>query len=341
MKYCRYLLYGLLALLVSGCGQTVKESLKVQPLQKSMAGADKSVVILPFADYSYADDLETAYRRNLYLTENLTDQLVANSFRLPVDEDVFRYLVSQNIINIMAFEENNSALLENELNDEWSPEMKGELQRYINLSKSRSSDKPVLDSPGTHGLTPQEVVKIGRQFSADYIVRGRIVEYKTRQDPSWNPLKRGILTFVSGSTSKLAFGNASADTYDMTANLIAGAAWGALIGSEVEWPWNSDDADQTILGISGGEDANTIFWGGVGSQFGKLAHNSGEMPQAVVHLRIWVQDAYTGDVVWTNRVDVKVSPESVLADTQYDALFESATEKAISTLIDNFVAQAM
>ena len=341
MKYCRYLLYGLLALLVSGCGQTVKESLKVQPPQKSTAGADKSVVILPFADYSYADDLETAYRRNLYVTENLTDQLVANSFHVPVDEDVFRYLVSQNIINVIAYEEKSSNSLENELTDEWSEEMKGELQRYIKLSKSRSGDKPVLDSPGTHGLTQQEVVKIGRQFGADYIVRGRIVEYKTRQDPSWNPLQRGILTFVSGVSSKLAFGNASADKYDMVGNMVAGAAWGGLIGSGVDWPWDPAEADQTILGVSGGRDANTILWGGVGAQLGKLAHNSGEMPQAVVHLRVWVQDAYTGDVVWTNRVDVKVSPESVLADTQYDALFEKATEKAITTLIDNFVAKAM
>lgn len=342
MNYCRYLLYGVLALIISGCGQTVKESLKVPLTQKSLAGADKSVVILPLADYSYSDDLESAYRRNLYITENLTDQLVANSFRVPVQEDVFGYLVNQNIINILAYEEPKNAVLEDELNDEWSSVMKGQLRNYINMSKKgQASNKPVLDSPGTHGLTPQEVVKIGRQFSADYIVRGRIVEYKARQDPSWNPLKRGILTFVSGSTSKLAFGNASADTYDMTANLIAGAAWGALIGSEVEWPWDSDDADQTILGISGGEDANTVFWGGVGSQFGQLAHNSGEMPQAVVQLRIWVQDAYTGDVVWTNRVDVKVSPESVLADTQYDTLFESATEKAITTLIDNFVEEAM
>ena len=341
MNYCRYLLYGVLALVISGCGQTVKESLKVPPPQKSTAGVDKSVVILPFADYSYADDVETAYRRNLYVSENITDQMVANSFRVPVEEDVFRYLVSQNIINVMAYEERNATSLSDELNDEWSQEMKGELQRYINLAKSRTGDKPVLDSPGTHGLTQQEVVKIGRQFGADYIVRGRIVEYKTRQDPSWNPLKRGILTFVSGVSSKLAFGNASAAKYDMVGNMIAGAAWGGLIGSGVDWPWDSAEADQTILGVSGGSDANTILWGGVGAQLGKLAHNSGEMPQAVVHLRIWIQDAYTGDVVWTNRVDVKVSPESVLADTQYDALFEKATEKAITTLIDNFVAQAM
>lgn len=340
MNYGRYLLYALLALLISGCGQTVHQSLKVQPEMKSTAGADKSIVILPFADYSYADEIETAYRRNLYIGENLTDQLVRHSFHLPVQEDVFRYLVSQNIINLVAYEDTKTNHLERELNGEWSGLMKTQLQRYIDLAKNATDDQPVMETPGTHGLTPQEVVKIGRHFSADYIIRGRIIEYKTRTDPSWDPLKKGILTFMGGTTSRIFFGNATSEQYDMTGYMLAGAAWGALIGNGASFPWNPGEADQTILGISGSRDANSILWGGVGSQFGKIAQKS-QASQAVVQLRIWVQDAYTGAVVWTNRVDVKVSPESVLADSQYDVLFESATEKAITTLVDNFVNQTM
>ena len=68
-----------------------------------------------------------------------------------------------------------------------------------------------------------------------------------------------------------------------------------------------------------------------------MAYNSGDIPQAVVQLRMWVQDAYSGAVVWTNRVDVKVSPQSVLADYQYDALFEGATEQAVKVLMDDFM----
>jgi hypothetical protein len=331
MNYSRYLLYVLLALLVSGCGQTVQKSLKIQPAIKSTAGADKSIVILPFADYSYADDIETAYRRNLYVSENLTDQLVSNSFHLPIQEDVFRYLIRQNIVSLVAYQDTKTANLERELDDEWSGLMKTQLQRYINHSKSSTGNQTSMESPGTHGLTQQEVVKIGRYFGADYIVRGRIIEYKTREDPSWNPLKKGILTFVGGTTSKLAFGNANSEQYDLTGYMIAGALWGGLLGSTANWPWDKDGGT-SILGFSGGQDANTVLWGAVGSQFGQVAHDS-KNAQAVVQLRIWVQDAYTGDVVWTNRVDVKVSPASVLADHQYDALFESATEKAISTLI--------
>ncbi|MDW7771268.1 MAG: hypothetical protein SCH71_00090 [Desulfobulbaceae bacterium] len=340
MNYCRYLLYGLLALLISGCGQTVKESLKVQPTLKSTAGSDKTIVILPFADYSYENDVASAYRRNMYIMENITDQMVSNSFLVPVQEDVFGFLAAQRIINVQAYEGGKSSYIEDELQGEWSLAMKQELQRYIDLNNSQSGNKAVLDSPGTHALTPQEIVKIGRHFNADYIVRGRIVEFKTRQDPSWNPLKKGWLTFITGSTSKLTFGNASADKYEMVGNMVAGAFWGGLVGNGLDWPWDPDEGE-TILGISGGRDANTILWGGVGGALGKLGHKSGEIPEAVVQLRMWIQDAYTGDVLWTNRVDVKVSPESVLADTQYDALFESATEKAIDTLVTNFVTKAL
>ncbi len=154
-------------------------------------------------------------------------------------------------------------------------------------------------------------------------------------------MKKGLLTFITGSTSKLTFGTASTDQYDMIGSVVTGAFLGGWMGSGLNWPWDPSKADQTILGISGGRDANTIFWAGTGGALGKVGQKSGEVPQAVVQLRMWVQDAYTGDVVWTNRVDVKVSPETALADFQYDALFESATEKAITTLVDNFVAQAM
>jgi hypothetical protein len=321
MKYSRHLLIGFLALLLGGCGTTVQESLKVQPVAKSTLGLDKTVVLLPFADYSDADNLETAYRRNLFVNENLTDQFSKYSFNLPVQEDVFLYLVKHNIINVTAYEKNKAATLEHELSNDWSDTMKGTLQRYINLTQNRSNAATANQSPGTHGLTQQEIVKIGRHFSADYIVRGRIVQYKDRQDPSWDPRKKGIIPFVSGVSNKIIFGQAESDKYDELNNTISGGMDGA-----------------SISGITDGNTTNAIIWGAVGAGLGNLAYHAGKIPQAVVQLRIWVQDAYTGNVIWTNRVDVKVSPESVLADYQYDALFESATEKAITTLIDDFAS---
>jgi len=319
MKYSCHLLIGLLALLLCGCGTTVKESLKVQTATKRPIGADKTVVILPFADYSNADNLETAYRRNLIVSENLIDQFVSNSFHMPNNDDVFLFLVDQNIINVVAYENNKSKSVEIELQNDWSDKMKGILQHYIDQSQTSGKGGPPGSSLGTRGLTPQEIIKIGRHFSADYIVRGTIIQYKDRQDPSWSPVKKGVIPFITGVTNKIAFGQAESEQYDTLGNMMAGGLYGA-----------------TISAVSNGTATENLVWGSTGAVLGLMAEHTGKIPQAVVQLRIWVQDAYTGSIVWTNRVDVKVSPESVLADYQYDALFEKATEKAIATLVTDF-----
>jgi len=341
MTYCRYLLYGFLALLISGCGQTVKQKLMVPPAgNKSTIGAGKSVVILHFADYSYANNVETAYRRNLFVTENVTDRLVSNSFLLPVQEDVFLYLVNHKFINILSYEDKRSYSLEDELKDEWSAAMKSQLQRYIDQSNSRTT-KPVLNAPGTHGLTQQAILKIGKHFKSDYVLRGRIIRYKTRQDPSWAPWKKGIISFVTGVTSKIAFGQASSEKYDNINSMTVGGSYGAAWGYHHSNVPYDGQPDRTIFGVSGSDYGNAIIWGALGGGLGHLAQMSGDVPQAVVQLRIWVQDTYNGDVVWTNRVDVKVSPETILSDYQYDKLYEKATEKAVTTLITDFVTSGI
>ena len=292
-------------------------------------------MILPFADYSYADSLASAHRRNLQITESLTDRLVANGFNLPIQEDVFRYLIDQKLISLVAYEENTSVSLSGELNDEWSERMKGILSGYVQQERASRTNK-VLQSPGTHGLTEKTIRKIGRQFNADYVVRGRILEYKTRQDPSWEPWKKGILPFVTGGTSQIAYGFAGSDQYDVWNQMSAGAAIGALVGYDTVWPFD----DSTLFGASSAT-SNAIFWGAAGAGLGKMSNNSGRIDQAVVQMRIWIQEAATGNVVWTNRIRVAVSPESIFADNQYDTLFNNAIDKSVTSLIDNFVTYGL
>lgn len=299
-----------------GCGTQVHESLKIAPSLKTNIGQGKKVVILPFADYTEASDLESAYRRNLFVNENLIDAFTRNGFTSPVQEDVFRYLVSRNIINVMAYSEGTSSSIEYELRKEWSAAMKGELEKY---RRANPYTTPVLDSPGTLGLDQAQITLLGQNFGADYVVRGSIVQYKTRQDPTWEPWKKGILTFVTGLGSRVAFGKASSDTYDGLNGMATDAGIGSLFG---------------LIG----DGSESVAWGaGIGAGVGALAHQSGRIPQAVVQLRMWVQDAYNGEVVWTNRIDVKVSPASSMADFQYDGLFETATERAVHALMDDLM----
>ena len=329
MSKFKYVLYLLSAVLIMGCGQTVVETLHVPDNPgASGPGQGQTVVILPFADYTYADSLAGAYRRNTAITEALTDNFVSNGFGMTIQEDVFGYLVKEDIINIIPYDESNTVSLADELNNEWSGTMKGILKNYIDDQKMRSGTT-VSQSPGTHALDQEAVVKLGRKFNADYIVRGRILEFKTREEHTWIPWKRGLLPFTFGLSSQTLNGFARSDTYDDWGHMLLPGTIGAIVG------YNSDTLgfDNNIGGA--------IVWGAVGAGLGHMGKNGGEVDQAVVQLRIWVQEAATGNLVWTNRVQVMVSPESIYADRQYDMLFDKAIEKGVATLVDNFVATGL
>jgi len=291
MKYWRHLLICALAITFSGCGTTVKESLKIPSTERLFVGEGKTAVILPFADYSYFENIESAYRRNLFINENIADYLVKDGFQVPVQDDVNLFLATQNIINLRSTRKQHTSSLEAELNSEWSPGMKRILRGYLNASRKNIMDDPGAKANETNGLTGQEIVKIGRHFSADYIVRGRIIQFTDRQNASWEPWKRGVIPFVFGVNKQLFFGQTSADGYDGLG------------------PYEANKGGDVVIG---------------------------QIPQAVVQVRIWVQDAYTGSVVWTNRSDVKVSPATFWSDYQADNLFETAVEEAITSLLDDF-----
>ena len=105
MQKLKYVFYLLSAVFIAGCGQTVVETLHVpDPPNPNAPGKGQTIIVLPFADYTTADALAGAYRRNLSITEAITDRLVANGFGMAVQEDVFDYLVAKNIIDIVSYE---------------------------------------------------------------------------------------------------------------------------------------------------------------------------------------------------------------------------------------------
>ncbi len=124
---------------------------------------------------------------------------------MSVQEDVFGYLVDENIINIISYDGKITESLSAELSNEWSKTMKDLLQGYIHNQKMYSG-KAISESPGTHAITQSALAKMGRKFNADYIVRGRILEYKTRQEASWAPWKKGLLPFTISGTNRIING---------------------------------------------------------------------------------------------------------------------------------------
>jgi hypothetical protein len=347
----RLFLYGFLALVISGCtGQSVTtETLHVPDTPTgAYCATDKTLVVLPFADYSSADDVMSVYRRSRSVTEALTDRFVAKGFKMPIDEDVTQYLVDTNIISMTTFD--GTKKLSNEMDGEWSKEMKGEFTKWIDAEKeieaaSRGSDGNPANAPGAHALNKKNVSKIGRRFGAEYLVRGRIIEYNLQEEHSWALHKKGILPFIMKGTSQLTFGFAESEYYDDLNNIALWGLAGAIIRYNVNTPFEPESSVRTISGSnivtassgdSGAEFWNAVTWGLVGAGAAHLANRSGHTPEAIVHLRVWVQDTATGEVVWTNRAEVKVAPESIYGDKRQNEMFKTAVNRATTILVDDF-----
>ncbi len=335
MQRLKYFTLIVLVLMMTGCGQSVVETLKVSEAPGPNApGAGMTIVILPFADYTYADNIMDSYRRNLKVNEALTDNLSGNGFSMPVQEDVFQYLVKQGVIQTAEYENTSNLSLTHELNGDWSDEMKTILRHQLRQQQATQKNK-VSEAPGTHALTTNAITRMGREFQADYIVRGRILEFKTREEVTWAPWKKGLFPVIIGSTSQVLYGFAGSDEYDTINQMVVGGMMGLGVGSLTDWPLSDS------VTLNGGISGNEIAWAGLGGGLGYQSSKSGKVDQAVVQLRIWVQDAASGQVVWTNRASVRVSPQSIFADSQYDDLFNSAIDKGVSTLVENFVTTGL
>ena len=336
MKSVIHVMFAIFALMLGGCGHTVVETINAPEVPvHGAAGFGKTVVVLPFADYSQGDSIASAERRSMMITESITDKLTANGFSLPVQEDVFQYLVAEHIINPVAYQGQTSSSLSYELTDEWSNVMKKELSGYLETQKRESMAAAGI--PGAHGLTTAAIAKIGRQFGADYVIRGRILEFKTRDENSWNPWKRGIIPFVMRGSNRILFGYADSAAYDADNASLAGLIVGAVAGHEIiNWP------NDSFMGIGASKDTNALLWGAAGSELGRRsAGHAGDVSQAAVQMRMWVQEASTGNVIWTNRISVEVTPRSFFADNQYDTLFNDAINQCVSSLINNFISYGL
>ena len=352
MAVKRFFLYGFLALFVSGCGSghSVTETLHIPdtPRAGDVCATDKTLVLLPFADYSSGDDVISVYDRSRSVTEALTDKFVDKGFKMPIQEDVTQYLVDTDIIRLPP--QDGSSSLKKELDGEWSDLMKGELEKFIAADIAQKNalgggtGNPA-NAPGVHGLNKMTISKLGRRFNADYIVRGRIIEYNLQKEHTWNLKKKGILPFIMGGTTQAAFGFAESEEYDNLNNIALWGLAGSIIGYNAETPFDPKSTKTTVDGAvktkstSGDSNAdfwNSVTWGFVGGGAAYLVNHSGETPEAIVHLRVWVQDSATGEVVWTNRAEVKVAPESIYGDKRSNEMFKTAVNRATTILVDDF-----
>lgn len=316
MPAMRIIAIGIMVMMLSGCGQLVSEKLAItNSATDANCPITKRLVVLPFADYSYTQDAQLALRRNITIMENLTDQLVSRGYQLPVQEDLLKYLTDQGIIRIKGNAEQPHLVREIQ-GSYYSSVMKEEFESLI------AAESGTNDQTGTTALDQKTLAKIAADFNAGYVMRGRIIDFDFGEENTWNPMKRGIIPVVVGGTSRAVLGVARSESYDVLNQTVTGAAIGAIASSNLD----------NLSGMSSSSAALA------GAAAGVLASQS-RGNEARVKLRLWVQSPEDGQVIWTNRVEVKVKPQTVFANTSADSLFTLAIEKAVSALVSDFAAK--
>jgi TolB-like protein len=337
------------------CGQKIKDS--VVPLDTAVQYPDspaKQIVVLPLADYTMGVQPDDSLRRQIKIYEALMYRLAEKGFYVPLKEDVVQYLVDLGVIQIIGKPSVRSSssygLITEELSSGWSDTMQEEIQKLVVMNEQLGKSKQCYEITRV-GLDPGTIQQIGRRFGADYILRGRIVEYEVRDNNTLNPLQVGILPFFFDSSSALLFGFAESERYDLWQDLAVGGGLGALFGSHAETPFTAPDKKTTISGGShprfatesasyqgGHEDhagLNAAVWGAAGASAAYLASKGGQVKQAVVQISLALQDANDGRIIWANRVEKQVEPVSMWADPAVRIQIDRAVEEAAAALIVN------
>jgi TolB-like protein len=325
------LLLAIMICLVS-CGQKIKDS--VAPLNTSVQypkSAAKQIVVLPLADYTMGVRPDDSLRRQVKIYEALMYRLAEKGFYVPLKEDVVQYLVDLGVIQIIGKpsirSSNSYGSITEELGSEWSDAMQEEIQKLVVVNEQLAKSKQRYEVTRV-GLDPGTIQQIGRRFGADYILRGRVVEYEVREGNTLNPLQIGILPFFFDTSSALLFGFAESGRYDLWQDLTIGGGLGAMLGSHAETPF-------TESGYTNYAGLNAAVWGAAGASAAYLASKGGQVPQAIVQISLALQDASNGRVIWANRVEKQVEPVTMWADPAVRTQIDRAVEEAAGALIVN------
>lgn len=341
----------LAAFLFTACGTATVDS--IHPVVRTAnLGNEKTIVILPFADYTPADSPVGYWRRNMLIMEALQDEILRFGYAPAVNEDVIAYLSQKKIINQNTVPRLSSAntVLQAELAKDWSDIMKSEIAKVLhgNLKKEKLETSHDPDAQyKSIALDHNAIQEIGMAFNADYVIRGRIMVFKNGREDSFNPLQTGVLPFFFNTGSRALFGIAESENYEMIDKMAIGGILGAALSMN-DWPVDSDTSTTLAGGhprFGGGlmtetsySDWNTAIWGVAGAGLAHLAHNGGRVDNAIVQLRMIVQNTRNGEIVWTNRAEVKTMTQSAFNKKDSDTLMARAIQQVCERLFDNFVA---
>jgi len=333
----------------------------------------KKVAVFPFADYSHQQDTirPDAWGGNIKIQEEILDQLVGHGLSVAVQEDVNTLLVDHDIIrpidqNYLIQGTVNNTKSNNPLDNVASPEytlvnhtytevMRDDIRDLIDKSNRQKTNKrstsPVLQGC-TVGLTKEKVTELADALDVDLIIRGRILDYGIKETASSKFRDSGVVpvVFRGGRNILLGGGGSFDDGVEKKSQGIVpsifGSARGFMLGGSDASGYDTDlgTLNSLTVGTVGGALINGTTGALAGAGIGYLVSQQPERSKraAVMQVRIYAQNGETGDVMWSNRVEVEYSPASNSdnENTHRRVMFDKAVHEGIKALMDGFFLEA-
>ncbi len=333
MKTRDYVVLASMLFLLSACGQTIQKEARyitqpsvtaaspVVPCMSSPFVIEPSpceyvkIAILPFSDLTpdYPFNFPVFGRRNLLVTEALQDEFYRYGFMPALQEEVIDYLLNRGIIREVQSSAGatfpispETGVLLRELNNTYSPYtdgMKVELINGINQNIQASmGDHPI--PVGTASAPSGDLS--GRLVTLD---NATIIDLGYALDVDY-VIRGRIIEF--GTERYTSYNPALAGIVPFAFNLAGGAVFGvSMIGA-----YDSSDCSGCVV---------------------EPLTFAGKNRKAVVQLRMIVQNARTGNIVWANRTEVQTMPLSAFSNEKKRSLYAQAIRHAARDLVGSFV----
>ncbi|MFA5362753.1 MAG: hypothetical protein WC335_05845 [Candidatus Omnitrophota bacterium] len=293
------------------------------------------VAIFPFADYSYRQEgaKPLLWGLNRKLLEDLTDEFVKRGIMVSIQEDTEGLLISEGIIKAFDPDELSGRIgsiagalgeegrkpelsyiaPERELErTDHSEEMVAEVKKMVKEKKDRAPDgrpddqllaqimniisldprEPLVNGV-TASLSKEKIIDLGKKLDVDLIVRGRIIEAGTLDkavSPSFS--NQGVIPFMVSPIKNFFLGK-----------------------GEKPVSLGYAEKEKYELGLL---DSYSL----------KSRPTGREM--SVLQVRVYLQDAGTGDLIWTGRAEASYNPD--VFKRYYKGMFDKVSKQVAVSL---------
>lgn len=326
---------------IIGCGTNVFiDTYSVQNLK--ISHKNPKVLILPFEQYSNRND-NLWWSTNILIYNAIADKfIIHNIFPVPFQDIANLFIKNEETKN----KEISPSLLEELNNPMWSQVMKQEILSIINEDMRRKNFSILKN----YHISDEEIYKLCNKFHVDYFVKGEITELSFTNDDSFNPFKVGLINSPIKLISRLFFGNPQSHNWGVGQEILTTSTIGAVIGYNVTSPYGPGSKKLIINGhpLYGeryfkktGGDAdydfkNAFFWGATAGLVTYFASHGGFNPKIVLGLRVYIYDAKSRRLIWTNRVHLYATPDVFYCNQNFYELLITAINAGIDEIFDNF-----